>query len=106
MATDHLVVVGASLAGLRAVEAARKAKFDGRITLVGAEEHLPYDRPPLSKAYLDRADDGAAPTTPTFRSEQVLTQELGVDLLLGEKATALDTATKVVQVGEDRKSVV
>lgn len=100
MATDHLVVVGASLAGLRAVEAARKAKFDGRITLVGAEEHLPYDRPPLSKAYLDPADDGAAPTTPTFRTEQVLTQELGVDLLLGEKATALDTATKVVQVGD------
>jgi NADPH-dependent 2,4-dienoyl-CoA reductase/sulfur reductase-like enzyme len=48
----RLVVVGASLAGLRAVEAARKAGFDGSVTLVGAEEHLPYDRPPLSKAHL------------------------------------------------------
>jgi NADPH-dependent 2,4-dienoyl-CoA reductase/sulfur reductase-like enzyme len=42
----HLVVVGASLAGLRAVESARRAGFAGKITLVGAEEHLPYDRPP------------------------------------------------------------
>lgn len=49
MSRDHLVVVGASLAGLRAVEAARKAGFDGPITLIGAEEHLPYDRPPLSR---------------------------------------------------------
>ena len=48
----HLVVVGASLAGLRAVEAVRGDGFDGTVTLVGAEEHLPYDRPPLSKEYL------------------------------------------------------
>lgn len=45
---SSLVVVGASLAGLRAVEAARKDGYDGAITLVGAEPHLPYDRPPLS----------------------------------------------------------
>ncbi len=42
-----LVVVGASLAGLRAVEATRKTDFDGSITLIGAEEHLPYDHPPF-----------------------------------------------------------
>lgn len=41
MTVDHLVVVGASLAGIRAVESARKAGHTGRITLVGAEEHLP-----------------------------------------------------------------
>ena len=40
--------------GLRAVEAARKAGFAGSITLIGAEAHLPYDRPPLSKAFLAR----------------------------------------------------
>ena len=55
------VVVGASLAGLRAVESARKAGYSGRLLLVGAEEHLPYDRPPLSKAFLDPGDDPAMP---------------------------------------------
>src|SRR5262249_47286228 len=49
---SHVVVVGASLAGLRAVETLRAEEFDGRITLVGAEGHLPYDRPPLSKKLL------------------------------------------------------
>jgi NADPH-dependent 2,4-dienoyl-CoA reductase/sulfur reductase-like enzyme len=92
----HLVVVGASLAGLRAVEGARKAGFAGRITLIGAEEHLPYDRPPLSKEFLDAAD---APV-PTFRQEKVLRDELGVRLLLGAPATALDTDGRAVVVGD------
>ncbi|HYV02118.1 MAG TPA: FAD-dependent oxidoreductase, partial [Actinomycetota bacterium] len=43
-ALSHVLVVGASLAGLRAVETLRRAGFDGRITLVGEEPHLPYDR--------------------------------------------------------------
>ncbi len=52
MALQTVVVVGASLAGLRATEALRRDGFDGRIVLVGAEPHLPYDRPPLSKQLL------------------------------------------------------
>ena len=47
-----IVVVGASLAGLRAVEFIRRAKFAGELVLVGDEPHLPYDRPPLSKQVL------------------------------------------------------
>jgi 3-phenylpropionate/trans-cinnamate dioxygenase ferredoxin reductase component len=47
-----VVVVGASLAGLRACEAFREEGFEGRIVLVGAEGHMPYDRPPLSKEIL------------------------------------------------------
>jgi NADPH-dependent 2,4-dienoyl-CoA reductase/sulfur reductase-like enzyme len=46
------VVIGASLAGLRAVETLRMDGYDGTITLVGAEDRLPYDRPPLSKKVL------------------------------------------------------
>ena len=42
----------ASLAGLRAVEALREEGYDGRITVIGDEPHLPYDRPPLSKQVL------------------------------------------------------
>lgn len=93
----HLVVVGASLAGLRAVEAARKDGFDGRITLVGAEPHLPYDRPPLSKEFLDAT--GERKETPAFRTEEVLRADLGVELLLGIPATALDTRARAVLVG-------
>ena len=80
-----LVVVGASLAGLRAVEAVRSDGFDGSVTLVGAEEHLPYDRPPLSKDHL--ADD--EPRDSTYREREKL-DEIGVELLLGAPATALD----------------
>ena len=47
-----VVVVGASLAGWRAVETLRREGFHGGITLVGEELHLPYDRPPLSKQVL------------------------------------------------------
>ena len=54
---EHVVVVGASLAGLRACETLRipppgVAPFAGRITLIGAETEMPYDRPPLSKKLL------------------------------------------------------
>lgn len=90
-----LVVVGASLAGLRAVESARRHGFDGRIVLVGAEEHLPYDRPPLSKKFLDA--DGAGQVTP-FRAESELRDELGVELRLGAGADGLDTVAREVSV--------
>lgn len=49
---DHIVVVGASLAGMRAAETLRAEGFDGTITVVGDETHAPYDRPPLSKQVL------------------------------------------------------
>ena len=49
---ETVVVVGASLAGLRAVEALRRRGFGGRIVAVGDEPHAPYDRPPLSKEIL------------------------------------------------------
>ena len=98
---ERLVVVGASLAGLRAVEAARRAGHAGSITLVGAEEHLPYDRPPLSKSFLGA--DGPHEVSP-FRTEDELRGELGVELLLGVPARGLDNAAREVLV--DDRSVV
>ena len=47
----HVVIVGASLAGLRAAEALREGGFRGRLTLVGDEPYEPYDRPPLSSRF-------------------------------------------------------
>lgn len=98
----RLVVVGASLAGLRAVEAARKTGYDGEIVLIGAEQHLPYDRPPLSKAFLGAADETGLPEVPWFRTEQTLRDELGVDVRLGSPATALDTEARTVIVGDEK----
>ena len=81
LSQENLVVVGASLAGLRAAEAARKTGFEGGITLIGSEEHLPYDRPPLSKAYLEQLPVGEGPASTHFRTEDVLRDELGVELV-------------------------
>jgi NADPH-dependent 2,4-dienoyl-CoA reductase/sulfur reductase-like enzyme len=94
----HLVVVGASLAGLRAVEAARREGFTGPITLIGAEDHLPYDRPPLSKAVLHGES-----TVEPFVDEAGFA-ELGVDVRLGSPASALDTVRQVVVVGDEEIS--
>ncbi|MBP2367628.1 NAD(P)/FAD-dependent oxidoreductase [Pseudonocardia parietis] len=94
----RLVIVGASLAGLRAAEAARDAGHEGPVTLVGAESHLPYDRPPLSKAYLDEAAEPAV----HFREERHLRDALGIDLVLGEPASGLEPDTREVLVGARR----
>jgi 3-phenylpropionate/trans-cinnamate dioxygenase ferredoxin reductase subunit len=56
---NHVVVVGAGLAGVRTVEALRGRGFTGRITLIGQERHRPYDRPPLSKAVLKGEADSS-----------------------------------------------
>jgi len=93
MHVDDFVVVGASLAGIRAVEAARAAGYRGRITLIGGEEHPPYDRPPLSKAVLTAAE---APDT-TYVTEDSLRDELGVDLRLGTWAQGIDVTQEYVQ---------
>lgn len=94
----HLVVVGASLAGLRAVESARRAGHDGPVTLVGAEPHLPYDRPPLSKRLLAAGSDHETTLRP-YRDEAALA-ELGVTLRLGSPATALDLTARTVHLGD------
>lgn len=95
MTRQRLVVVGASLAGVRAVRAAREAGFDGHLVLVGAEPHLPYDRPSLSKAFLEAT---AEPPAPTFLGRDVLRYDLKVDLRLGVPATGLDTKARTVTV--------
>lgn len=95
---NRLVIVGASLAGLRAVQAARKAGFTGQITLIGAEEHLPYDRPLLSKAFLAADHDGALVP---FADEETLREDFGVELCLGAPAEALDPVTREIQVADE-----
>ena len=93
---DVLVVVGASLAGLRACEALRDEGFAGRLTLVGAEQELPYDRPPLSKKVLAGEWD---PERIRLRKPDDF-HSLDLDLRLGVRATALDTAARTIALGD------
>lgn len=84
-----IAVVGASLAGLRAVELLRRAGFDGELVLVGDERHSPYDRPPLSKEILrgEWTQDRIALRRKSY-------DELGVELILGRSAVELRTEAR------------
>jgi NADPH-dependent 2,4-dienoyl-CoA reductase/sulfur reductase-like enzyme len=85
-ANSTIAVVGASLAGLRASETLRAEGYGGRIVLIGAEAHEPYDRPPLSKQLL--AGTWGLDRVRLRDPEKVAA--LGLDLRLGHTATALD----------------
>jgi NADPH-dependent 2,4-dienoyl-CoA reductase/sulfur reductase-like enzyme len=89
----RIAVVGASLAGLRAVEFLRRAKFEGHILLVGDEEHLPYDRPPLSKELLRGEWE---PERLALRRGGY--DELNVELVLGRRAVSLDTHAREIRL--------
>jgi NADPH-dependent 2,4-dienoyl-CoA reductase/sulfur reductase-like enzyme len=91
---ERIVVVGASLAGLRACESLRAAGYRGTITLIGAEPHEPYDRPPLSKALLSGEYE---PDRIRLRKPDDLAG-LDLDMRLGVVATGLDVAGKAVTV--------
>ncbi len=97
-ALETVAVVGASLAGLRAIETLRREGFDGRLVLVGAEPHLPYDRPPLSKQLLAGEVE---PDEVALRRASY--DELEVELRLGTRAVHLDLATRTVELDDGGK---
>jgi NADPH-dependent 2,4-dienoyl-CoA reductase/sulfur reductase-like enzyme len=93
-----VAIVGTSLAGLRAAETFRREGFDGRIVAIGAEAHLPYDRPPLSKEFL-RGD---------WEPEQLVLRKQGVDDLdldwrLDARAVALDAGAREVELHDGER---
>ncbi|MEI7547160.1 MAG: NAD(P)/FAD-dependent oxidoreductase, partial [Actinomycetota bacterium] len=92
----HVAVIGASLAGLRACETLRKEGYDGRITLVGAEDEIPYDRPPLSKKVL--AGEWEADRIRLRNADEFAS--LALDLRLGVRATALHTDRRAVALAD------
>ena len=95
-ALRHVVVVGASLAGLRACESLREEGFDGTITLVGAEHEIPYDRPPLSKKVL--AGEWEVERIRLRKADDF--ESLALALRLGVRATAVDTHARTLSLDD------
>jgi NADPH-dependent 2,4-dienoyl-CoA reductase/sulfur reductase-like enzyme len=90
-----MVIVGASLAGLRAAKAMRRAGEDGEIVVIGDEERLPYTRPPLSKGVLQGTEEPG--------STDLGGGDLDVTWMLGERAARIDPAAHEVELEDGSK---
>ncbi|WP_329518893.1 NAD(P)/FAD-dependent oxidoreductase [Spirillospora sp. NBC_01491] len=86
----RIVIAGASLAGLRAAQTLRDEGFAGELDLIGAEPHLPYNRPPLSKSVLTGDDDVALPGA----------DEIDARWLGGRRAVRLDGDVRAVTLDD------
>ncbi|MCK2214814.1 FAD-dependent oxidoreductase [Actinomadura sp. ATCC 31491] len=93
-----VLIVGASAAGLSTAEALRRLGHDGGLTLLDAEPHLPYDRPPLSKQVLAGAWE---PERARLRGRPQL-DALGAEFVRGEPAVALDVGARAVTTASGR----
>jgi anthranilate 1,2-dioxygenase ferredoxin reductase subunit len=92
----RLLIIGAGPAGMRAAEVLRQHSAEAEITLIGDELHLPYDRPPLSKAFLTNKLDAEK----LYLKPESFFAEHGIRLRLGQTATAIDRAAKTVTLAD------
>lgn len=95
--SEIFVIVGGGLAGAKAAEALRDKDFGGEVVLFAAEEHLPYERPPLSKEYLagkKKFEDFTAVPAAWYRDHRV-------DLRLGTSVSSVDAQGHVVGLPDD-----
>ncbi|MGB2201719.1 MAG: NAD(P)/FAD-dependent oxidoreductase [Pseudooceanicola atlanticus] len=97
---SHIVVVGAGQAGSSLVVKLRETGFDGQITLIGDETAPPYQRPPLSKAYLL----GEMPRERLFLRPEAFYAERDITLRTGAAVTAIDPAAKTLELGGESLS--
>lgn len=89
------VIIGAGLAGAKAAATLREEGYEGGITLLGAEHERPYERPPLSKGYLQ----GSSELEKAYVHPEGWYRDNDVDLRLGTAATSVDRAAREVVVG-------
>ena len=94
---NHVVVVGAGQAGAAVVAKLRALGFDGAVTLIGEEPQPPYQRPPLSKAYLL----GEMEAERLWLRSAEYYADQGITLRLGTPVTAIDRAARTVTVGDE-----
>ena len=95
-AEDHVVILGAGHAGGCAAAALRQAGHVGRITIIGSERHLPYERPPLSKELLA----GTIPHEKTYLRPETFYGENKIELKLGVAAVAIDRKAQKVDLAD------
>jgi 3-phenylpropionate/trans-cinnamate dioxygenase ferredoxin reductase component len=95
---DTIVIVGAGLTAAKAVEGLRDNGHSGRVVLLGDEQHLPYERPPLSKGFLMDQD----PIDSVFVHASDWYDERDIELRLGRPVAALDLDAHTVVAGEER----
>jgi len=93
-ARQTIAIVGASLTGASAAATLREEGFDGRVVLLGAEPQLPYDRPPLSKAYLR----GAMPFEKTLLRPPEYYREKDIELMLSTTVTRVDAEKRRLEL--------
>jgi 3-phenylpropionate/trans-cinnamate dioxygenase ferredoxin reductase subunit len=93
------VIVGASLTGAKAAQELRDQGFDGRVVLIGDEQELPYERPPLTKDYLR----GEQPREKTRVHEEGFYAEHNIELLTGVSVTAIKPAEQRIAVDGDEE---
>src|SRR5207302_4984127 len=91
---QQFVIVGANLAGGTAAITLREEGFDGEIVLIGAEPHLPYERPVLSKEYLQ----GKKPFEEALLKPRTFYAEHTIQTRLGVRATRVDPHQQVVEL--------
>ncbi|MEV6925302.1 FAD-dependent oxidoreductase [Dactylosporangium sp. NPDC051485] len=98
---NGIAIVGGSVAGVAAADAARRAGYQGPVWLVEAQPHEPYDRPPLSKQALSpaAAADSAELTSYRLREPQHW-RRLGITLRTGVAATSLDVAARRIRLAD------
>ncbi len=95
-----MVIVGAGECGARAAFALRENGYQGPVTLVGEEVHLPYERPPLSKEALHRDEE----PEPKWIGLAERFAEQGIDCLTGRSAVAIDRADKAVRLSDGSRA--
>ena len=93
----HVVVIGAGQAGSSCVAKLRNSGYDGKVTLIGAEPVPPYQRPPLSKAYLM----GDMTLERLFLRPESFYDELDIQLRLNARVDAIDAQARTVAIGGD-----
>jgi len=98
MAHRH-VILGASLAGATAAITLREEGADGDVILIGAEPQPPYERPPLSKAYLR----GEVPFDKALVRPAAFYAEHGIQTMFGTRATRIDPSARVVELEDHRR---
>src|SRR5437879_11951146 len=95
MPDDGVVIVGASHAGFQLAASLRQHGFDERIILISDEPVLPYQRPPLSKDYLD----GKIGFDLLLMRPEAFYRDHHIDMLTGTRVTEIDRAAKAVRLG-------